>query len=68
VEHSKLNDIEERKTSIRVAGYLYLIWKTVEDNLLTKDLYNQITKELDEQIIPHEIPKIKGLHNAKVEL
>jgi hypothetical protein len=23
---------------------------------------------LDEQIIPHEIPKIKGLHNAKVEL
>ena len=68
VEHSKLNDIEERKTSIRVAGYLYLIWKTVEDNLLTKDLYNQITKELDEQIIPQEIPKIKGLHNAKVEL
>jgi hypothetical protein len=36
--------------------------------LLTKDLYNQITKELDEQIIPQEIPKIKGLHNAKVEL
>jgi hypothetical protein len=45
-----------------------LIWKTVEDGLLTNDLYNQITKELDEQIIPHEIPKIKGLHNAKVEL
>ena len=68
IQHSKLNDLHERETSIRIAWYLYMIFQIINKNCLTNDLYNEINKALDEQIIPHEIPKIKWLHNAKKEL
>ena len=64
----KLNDLDERKTSIRIAWYLYMAYKIIEKNCLTVDLRQEIEKVINEQIIPFEIPKIKWLHNAKVEL
>lgn len=68
IQHSKLSDIDEKETSIRIAWYLYMAYKIIEKNCLTQDLYDEINKVLDEQIIPHEIPKVKWLHNTKVEL
>ena len=68
IQHSKLSNIDEKQTSIRIAWYLYMAYKIIEKNCLTQDLYNEINKVLDEQIIPHEIPKVKWLHNTKVEL
>ena len=68
IQGGKLNDLDERQISIRIAWYLYLVWRIIDKNYLTQNLHDQIRKTLDEQIVPFEIPNIKWLHNTKVEL
>lgn len=65
---------EERKVAMRIALYLYCAYKIVnpdtkkwDTDKFSKNLYTDINEKLD-QIINNEIPKIKWLHNAKVEL
>jgi hypothetical protein len=36
-----------------------MIFQIINKDCLTNDLCNEINRALDEQIIPHEIPKIK---------
>ena len=68
IQHTKLSDLDEKQTSIRIAWYLYLVWQIINKGYLTQDLHDKIRKTLDEQIVPYEIPNIKWLHNTKVEL
>ncbi len=65
---------EERKVAMRIALYLYCVYKIVnpdtkkwDTDKFSKALCKDINDKLD-QIINNEIPKIKWLHNAKVEL
>ena len=65
---------EERKVAMRIALYLYCVYKIVnpdtkkwDTDKFSKALYTDINEKLD-QIINNEIPKIKWLHNTKVEL
>ena len=64
----KLYTDEQRETAIRISLYLYCAYKIANDpTKITKELCNDINEKLD-QIIGKEIPKIKWLHNTKVEL
>ena len=63
---------DERKVAMRIALYLYCVYKIVnpdtkKSDKFSKALYTDINEKLD-QIINEEIPKIKWLHNTKVEL
>ena len=68
IQSGKLYTDEQRETAIRIALYLYCIYKIANDpSKITKELCNDMNEKLD-QIIKEEIPKIKWLHNTKVEL
>ncbi len=68
IQSEKLYTDEQRETAIRISLYLYCVYKIVSDsNKVTKELCDDINEKLD-QIINEEIPKIKWLHNTKVEL
>lgn len=65
---------EERKVAIRIALYLYFVHKIINPNTakwetdkFSKALYTDINEKLD-QLINNDIPKVKWIHNAKVEL
>ena len=68
IQSQKLYTDEQRETAIRISLYLYCVYKLANDpTKITKELCDDIKEKLD-QIINEEIPKIKWLHNTKVEL
>lgn len=68
----KLDDdtknLTQRKVAIRIAMFLYCAKKIIDDGKLSLSMYEYIKDIIDSQLIPNEIPKIKWLHNTKVEL
>lgn len=68
IQSEKLYTDDQRETAIRMSLYLYCAYKIANDpTKITKELCDDINEKLD-QIINEEIPKIKWLHNTKVEL
>ena len=68
IQSQKLFTNEQREIAIRMSLYIYCAYKIVNDpEKVTKELCDDITEKLN-QIIDKEIPKIKWLHNTKVEL